>query len=96
MASPAVANNFCPKCGVAVASDDHFCRSCGAAVGNIPTLTPVSVGISASESKEQNKDKLLGVRIVLLVAAGISAFILPWPVAAFLGLCWVITLVLPK
>jgi len=48
-----------------------------------------------AEEEQRPKDVFLAARVVLLVAAGISAFILPWPVTAFLVLAWILVMVWP-
>ena len=45
---------------------------------------------------EQKNDPLLAVRVVLLVATAISAFVFPMVVTFIVGLAWVVALAWPK
>jgi hypothetical protein len=49
----------------------------------------------AEQEESKPKDSFFGVRLVLLIAAGIATFTLPWPIAAFLFLCWILVMVWP-
>jgi hypothetical protein len=51
--------------------------------------------LAEEEKRQQPKDGFLTVRVVLLIATGIATFTLPWPVTAFLFLCWVLVMVWP-
>jgi hypothetical protein len=49
------------------------------------------------DSPPQKKlDRMLGVRVVLLIATGISAFAAPWLITAALALAWILVMVWPK
>lgn len=45
---------------------------------------------------EKKSDALLAVRVVLLIATGVSFFIAPWLVTFFLAVAWLIALAWPK
>jgi hypothetical protein len=49
-----------------------------------------------ADQEKHDADPLLAVRIVLLIATGISAFTMPWMVSCFLALCWILVMVWPK
>ncbi len=78
---------FCTKCGKPVDEIDTFCRSCGHGLKKD--------GLQSPPAKVQSLDPLLGVRIVLLLGAGICAFTVAWPLAAVLAFLWIISMVWP-
>jgi hypothetical protein len=49
-----------------------------------------------NSSPEKKPDSMLGVRVVLLIATGISAFTAPWLITAALALAWILVMVWPK
>ena len=87
---------FCPKCAKEVDETDDFCRACAHPLARqaAPVVAPVATAVAPTAGKKS--DKLLGVRIVLLIGAAVSAFTMPWLVTAVLGFVWIITLVLPS
>lgn len=92
MATSASVGVFCTQCGISVEHDDKFCRSCGKALATdvaVPADVPPQVKV------ESKQDKFLIVRIVLLIAAGVSALTLPWYVTAGIVLVWIIVGVWP-
>ena len=86
-------STFCPKCGRPAADDDSFCRACGRALAAESAPAPTD---SFQPLPEKPKDKLLGVRIVLLLATILAAFTCPWFVALFFGVAWILALVFPE
>lgn len=85
---------FCPECGSNISDNDKFCRDCGHAL-TAPDASSPAPRTWSTEAKKGG-DQLLAVRIVLLLAAVASGFILPWPIAFFFGVAWVLALVWPK
>jgi hypothetical protein len=49
-----------------------------------------------ADQEKHDADPFLAVRVVLLIATGISAFTMPWMVSCFLALCWILVMVWPK
>ena len=49
-----------------------------------------------ADQKKHDADPFFAVRVVLLIATGISVFTMPWMVSGFLALCWILVMVWPK
>jgi zinc-ribbon domain len=100
----AVPTFFCPECGRKVGSDEKFCRVCGkvlhegesAGVPSPASLTPPPPSMAAAEAANPAKlDPLLGVRVVLLIGAGVSAFMAPMFITLILVVAWLVVMFLP-
>jgi hypothetical protein len=61
----------------------------------LPHGVPTSLSLDSFWEKH-DADPFLAVRVVLLIATGISAFTMPWMVSCFLALCWILVMVWPK
>ena len=107
----AVSTFFCPECGRKVASDEKFCRVCGKTLQDTtpvgapppapapatPSATAPPPTFAAAEAAPPAKlDPLLGVRVVLLIGAGVSAFMAPMFITLILVVAWLVVMFLPS